>query len=276
MPTCVVAFAMPTGSVLDVLAGVAVAVVLSLAATKLGAALWMRHPLARDVLFADLMAWEWARRLWVERRLARAQTALGAGDMAPQARAEALRDLARLLEARDAYTHGHSRRVARHALRIAKALRVPTAEAERIWTAATLHDVGKLYTPREVLNKPGRLTDDEFEVIKRHPEWGDRMLVELGFGEEIRHLVRSHHERLDGTGYPHGAEGSLIPLDVRILAVCDVYDALITRRVYRDAWSHEKAVKLLREESGTSFDAKCVTALERVLSSELEPVAAAV
>ena len=88
--------------------------------------------------------------------------------------------------------------------------------------------------------------------------------------------MRSHHERLDGTGYPHGTEGSLIPLDVRILAVCDVYDALITRRVYRDAWSHEKAVKLLREESGTSFDAKCVTALERVLSSELEPVAAAV
>jgi HD-GYP domain-containing protein (c-di-GMP phosphodiesterase class II) len=88
--------------------------------------------------------------------------------------------------------------------------------------------------------------------------------------------VRTHHERLDGSGYPHGAEGSLISLDSRILAVCDVYDALISTRVYRDAWSHEKAVDLLRKESGTSFDAKCVAALERVLSRERMPAAAAV
>src|SRR5262245_59170383 len=178
MPTCVVALVMPSGSLLEALAGVAVAVVLSLAATRAGAALWMRHPMASDVLFADLMAWEWARRLWVERRLARAQRALGARHLAAETRAEALGDLARLLEARDAYTHGHSRRVARHALRIAKALRVPDAEAQRIWTAATLHDVGKLYTPREILNKPGRLTDEEFEVIKRHPADGAAMLVD--------------------------------------------------------------------------------------------------
>ena len=88
--------------------------------------------------------------------------------------------------------------------------------------------------------------------------------------------MRDHHERLDGSGYPYGAESSLISFDARILAVCDVYDALISRRVYRDAWTHEKAVALLREESGTTFDPKCVAALERVLSSERAPVAAAV
>ena len=102
-------------------------------------------------------------------------------------------------------------------------------------------------------------------------------LIDLGFGEEVRHLVRSYDERLDGSGYPHGAEGSLISLDVRILAVCDVYDAFISTRVYRDdAWSHERALKLLRDESGTSFDGKCVSALERVLAAELAPTAVAV
>jgi HD-GYP domain-containing protein (c-di-GMP phosphodiesterase class II) len=141
---------------------------------------------------------------------------------------------------------------------------------------ALVHDIGKLSVPNTVLQKPGPLTDEEFEIIQRHPEWGDKMLSDLGFGEEVRQLVRDHHERLDGSGYPHGAQGSLISLDVRILAVCDVYDALISRRVYREAWPHERAVALLREESGTSFDPKCVAALERVLSRERAPVAAAV
>jgi HD-GYP domain-containing protein (c-di-GMP phosphodiesterase class II) len=114
------------------------------------------------------------------------------------------------------------------------------------------------------------------EDLVRDRELADRMLIDLGFGEDVRHPVRSHHERLDGSGYPHGTGGSLISLDVRILAVCDVYDALISTRVYRDAWTHERAVKLLRDESGTSFDARCVSALERVLASELAPIAAAV
>jgi HD-GYP domain-containing protein (c-di-GMP phosphodiesterase class II) len=102
------------------------------------------------------------------------------------------------------------------------------------------------------------------------------MLADLGFALDVRQLVRDHHERLDGSGYPHGYEGSLISFDTRILSVCDVYDALISRRVYREAWTHERAVGLLHEESGTSFDAKCVAALERVLSRELAPAAAAV
>jgi putative nucleotidyltransferase with HDIG domain len=187
-----------------------------------------------------------------------------------------VRALTLSLARKDGYTEEHTRRVALRAVQVGEELGLAGGRLRALATGALVHDIGKLSVPDHILQKPGPLTDEEFEIIKRHPEWGDKMLVDLGFGEEIRHLVRSHHERLDGSGYPHGSEGSLIPLDVRILAVCDVYDALISTRVYRDAWSHERAVKLLRDESGTSFDAKCVSALERVLASELEPIAAAV
>jgi putative nucleotidyltransferase with HDIG domain len=266
MPACVVAFLVPSGTVAELLGGMLLAVVLSIAAAKVGAALWMRHPLARDVLFADLMAWEWARRLWVEQRLARAQRALGADHLAPAARAEALRDLARLLEARDSYTHGHSQRVARHALRIANALHVPTAQAETIWTAATLHDVGKLYTPREVLNKPGRLTDEEFEVIRRHPVDGAAMLLDVDGDPEIVAIVRSHHERLDGHGYPDGLAGDDIPLGARIIAVADTFDALTSTRSYRPAATHKRALDILRKEAGTQLDGAAVAAFLRSYS----------
>jgi putative nucleotidyltransferase with HDIG domain len=187
-----------------------------------------------------------------------------------------VRALTLSLARKDEYTEEHTRRVALRAVQVGEELGLTGGRLRALATGALVHDIGKLSVPNEILQKPGPLTDEEFEVIKRHPEWGDRMLVDLGFGEEIRHLVRSHHERLDGSGYPHGAEGSLISLDVRILAVCDVYDALISNRVYREAWSHERAVRLLRKESGTSFDAKCVIALERVLSRALMPAAAAV
>jgi putative nucleotidyltransferase with HDIG domain len=266
MPACVVTFVAPSGSVAELLGGILLAVVLSIAAAKVGAALWMRHPLARDVLFADLMVWEWARRLWVERRLARAEGAAGAHHLAPQARAEALRDLARLLEARDSYTHGHSRRVARHALRIAHALHVPAAEAERIWTAATLHDVGKLYTPREILNKPSRLTDEEFDVIKRHPVDGAAMLIDVEGDPEIVAIVRSHHERLDGGGYPDGLAGDAIPLGARIIAVADTFDALTSTRSYRPAATHKRALDVLRKEAGTQLDGAAVSAFLRTYS----------
>jgi hypothetical protein len=187
-----------------------------------------------------------------------------------------VRALTLSLARKDEYTEEHTRRVALRAVQVGEVLGLTGGRLRALATGALVHDIGKLSVPDAVLQKPGPLTDDEFELIKRHPEWGDRMLIDLGFGEDVRHLVRSHHERLDGSGYPHGMGGSLLSLDTRILAVCDVYDALISTRVYRDAWTHERAVRLLRDESGTSFDAKCVTALERVLASERAPIAAAV
>jgi hypothetical protein len=152
------------------------------------------------------------------------------------------------------------------------------AAASRLRTLAIgglVHDIGKLSVPDAILKKPGALTADEFAVIRKHPEWGVQLLVELGsFPEGALRLVRDHHERLDGAGYPHGAAGDEIEIDTRILTVCDVYDALISPRVYRPARDHETAMALLRGESGTAFDACCVDALERVLAREAAQEAA--
>ena len=210
------------------------------------------RPLTGDVCCADLVAAE--------------EAFLGA-----QVRALTL-SLAR----KDEYTKEHTRRVAIRAVQVGEELGLTGGRLRALATGALVHDIGKLSVPDAILQKPGPLTDEEFRTIQRHPEWGEKMLADLGFAVDVRQLVRDHHERLDGSGYPHGYEGSLISFDTRILAVCDVYDALISRRVYRDAWTHERAVGLLHEESGTSFDARCVAALERVLSRERLPAAAAV
>ena len=180
------------------------------------------------------------------------------------------------LAEKDAYTEEHTRRVALRAVQVGEELDLSPVRVRSLATGSLVHDIGKLSVPDSILKKPGPLTDEEFSVVKRHSEWGDRMLGDLGFGKDIRQLVRDHHERLDGSGYPHGIGDSAISLDARILAVCDVYDALISKRVYREAWTHERAIALLREESGSSFDPKCVAALERVLARERSPETIAV
>ena len=180
------------------------------------------------------------------------------------------------LAEKDAYTEEHTRRVALRAVQVGEELGFSPARLRELATGALVHDVGKLSVPNTILRKPSSLTDEEFAVVKRHPEWGFKMLRELGFTESVRRLVLDHHERLDGSGYPRGLAGPAMSLDARILAVCDVYDALISTRVYRDAWSHERAIDLLREESWTKFDRRCVAALEQVLASERAPEAVAV
>jgi hypothetical protein len=180
------------------------------------------------------------------------------------------------LAEKDAYTEEHTRRVALRAVQVGEELDLSPVRVRSLATGSLVHDIGKLSVPDSILKKPGPLTDEEFSVVKRHSDWGDRMLGDLGFGRDVRHLVRDHHERLDGSGYPHGINDSAISLDARILAVCDVYDALMSKRVYREAWTHERAIALLREESGTAFDPKCVAALERVLARERSPQTIAV
>jgi HD-GYP domain-containing protein (c-di-GMP phosphodiesterase class II) len=120
--------------------------------------------------------------------------------------------------------------------------------------------------PDEVLKKPAALDDAEYALVQKHTLWGDTLLRRLGFSARVRLLVRDHHERLDGSGYPNGA--SSLSLETRVLSVCDVYDALRSERVYREAWTHDRAIELLREEAGVMFDARCVEALERVLARE--------
>jgi HD-GYP domain-containing protein (c-di-GMP phosphodiesterase class II) len=146
--------------------------------------------------------------------------------------------------------------------------------ANRLRTLAIgglVHDIGKLSVPDSILKKPAALDDEEYEIVKGHPEWGNKLLSELGgFSPAVRQLVRDHHERLDGGGYPAGLSAERIDLDTRILTVCDVYDALISKRVYRPPWSHDEAMELLRRETGTAFDERCVSALEHVVAGETE------
>jgi HD-GYP domain-containing protein (c-di-GMP phosphodiesterase class II) len=173
------------------------------------------------------------------------------------------------LAEKDPYTERHTRRVALRAVQVGEQLGLSASRLRTLAIGALVHDIGKLSVPDAILKKPGGLEDDEYEVIKRHPEWGCRLLNELGgFTAAVRQLVHDHHERLDGAGYPRGLSAGQIDLDTRILTVCDVYDALISKRVYRDAWSHEEAMALLHRETGSAFDGRCVAAIEQVVDRE--------
>jgi hypothetical protein len=183
-----------------------------------------------------------------------------------------IRALTVRLAEKDEYTEEHTRRVALRAVQLGEELGLPPGRLRSLAAGGLLHDIGKLSVPDEVLKKPGPLDEDEYAVVQRHPELGRRLLRELGgFGEGVLRLVHDHHERLDGSGYPQGLGAAELDLDTRILAVCDVYDALISTRVYRAAWSAERALDFLCEQAGTVFDARCVEALTRVLAREAPP-----
>jgi HD-GYP domain-containing protein (c-di-GMP phosphodiesterase class II) len=179
------------------------------------------------------------------------------------------------LAQKDAYTEQHTRRVALRAVQVGEALGLSRGRLRALAIGALVHDIGKLSVPDAVLKKPGSLDEEEYAVVKRHADLGAKLIDELGgFPSSVRRLVRDHHERLDGTGYPAGLHADDIALDTRILAVCDVYDALISPRVYRGAWSQADAMAMLRAGAGTAFDTRCVEALDAVLSREqaaLEP-----
>ena len=180
------------------------------------------------------------------------------------------------LATKDRSTEEHTRRVAFLAVAVGEDLGLRPSVLRALAEGGLLHDIGKLAVPTEILQKPAKLTDDEFASIKRHPGDGERLLRTLGgFPDDVRALVLDHHERLDGTGYPNGKRGGEISLPARIMATCDVFDALVSPRVYRDAWPVERALSLLRSETGTSFDERCVAALERVVAGAQPGLAAA-
>ena len=160
------------------------------------------------------------------------------------------------LAEKDAYTEQHTRRVALRAVQVGQRLGLSRRRLRALAIGGLVHDIGKLSVPDSILKKPGAARPTtSTEVIKRHPEWGAKLLDELGgFPDSVRRLVRDHHERLDGTGYPSRATAGELGLDTRILSVCDVYDALISPRVYRAPWTHDQAMKLLRSEAGTAYD----------------------
>ena len=195
----------------------------------------------------------------------RASELVSAADafMGPTVRALLVR-----LAAKDDYTAEHTRGVALRAVQVGEELGLPPTRLRELAIGGLVHDVGKLSVPNEILQKPGALTEEEYDVIKRHPELGSDLVRQLGFSAQVARLVLNHHERLDGSGYPRGLGAPDLDIETRILAVCDVFDALLSRRVYRPAWTLDKALELLSRESGTAFDPACVEALERVIERE--------
>ena len=170
-----------------------------------------------------------------------------------------IQSLVHTLEAKDKYTEGHSRRVARMAVSIAERLHFTETQLERIHLAAILHDIGKIGVRETCLNKPGKLTPAEFDEIKQHPLISERILKPIEALEDILADIRHHHERFDGTGYPSGLAGEAIPLVSRILTVADSYDAMTSDRPYRKALSVAETLAELRRNAGTQFDPELVT-----------------
>jgi len=162
--------------------------------------------------------------------------------------------LAEALDARDHYTSGHSKRVTDFSVQIAEIMKLPHKEIEVIKQAGLLHDIGKIGIRDEILLKPGKLTKDEYELIKQHPLKGYKMLKGLSFLENALDCILYHHEEFNGTGYPEGLKGEDIPIGARIIHVADTVDAMTTERPYRKALTLETAIDELRKFKGVLFD----------------------
>jgi HD-GYP domain-containing protein (c-di-GMP phosphodiesterase class II) len=177
-----------------------------------------------------------------------------------------LRAMSNAIEARDPYTHGHSERVGSVAYQIALRLNLSEVACQEIYLAGVLHDIGKIGIPDHVLLKAGKLEPEELDIIRKHPEIGHRILEDLGKLKFALPGVLYHHERIDGTGYPHNLVGDEIPLMARILAVSDAYDAMTSSRVYRNAMGQQRAMEILSSGMRTHWDAEVVTACLQYLS----------
>jgi diguanylate cyclase (GGDEF)-like protein/putative nucleotidyltransferase with HDIG domain len=180
----------------------------------------------------------------------------------------AMESLSATVDARDAYTAGHSRRVQQLALAIGRELGLSQAELDLLGHAALFHDIGKLAVPDAILLKPATLTDEEWALMQKHADEGARIIDRLGFLNDAVPAIRHHHERFDGRGYPDRLRGEEIPLGARIIHVADALDSMLTTRIYRAARPAAEALGELRRAAGTQFCPRCVSALERILPVE--------
>ncbi|GAC1326238.1 MAG: hypothetical protein NVS2B16_23260 [Chloroflexota bacterium] len=167
--------------------------------------------------------------------------------------------MVRAVEARDAYTKGHSERVTRYAVALAVAAGLPRSVCDLLLNAGPLHDVGKIGVPDSVLGKAGFLTDDEFVAIEHHPEIGDAICEPLRSLRRLRPAIRHHHERYDGRGYPDGLSGTDIPLEARVLAIADSYDAMTSDRPYRPRVTRDRALATISANAGPQWDPALVS-----------------
>jgi HD-GYP domain-containing protein (c-di-GMP phosphodiesterase class II) len=175
--------------------------------------------------------------------------------------------ISRILDERDHYTAVHSSEVAELAVKIGQEMGLPQGEIEKIDIAARVHDIGKIAVPDAILLKPAPLTEEEWEVMKRHPLISAELIEGLEIYKPVADAVRHEHERWDGSGYPDGLKGEEIPLLARIIAAADIYNALVTRRPYRKALPNEQAVETIRNMRGRDLDPTVTDTLLRVIAS---------
>lgn len=171
-----------------------------------------------------------------------------------------------VLEAKHPYTRGHTQRVTRYSLMVGKSMNLPEEQMKTIRDGATLHDIGKVGVSETILNKKEKLTDEEMELVRRHPITGDEIISPIGFLSHTRPIIRHHHERIDGKGWPDGVDGRNLPMVVRLVSVADAFDAMTSMRAYRKPLSFDRICEEMIQNSGTQFDpdvVECLLALIR-------------
>lgn len=176
------------------------------------------------------------------------------------------------LDAKDSFTLGRSRRVTFFALKMVKYFNLPMEEMGKLELAGLLHDIGMIGVSEEILNKTEKLTPEEFDIIKKHVSHGVRILEDIKQLKDVVEIIKYHHERYDGTGYPCGSKGDEIPLNARIIAIADTYDSMVSNRSYRQGLSHEEAMQRISEQSGKQFDPQVVTAFAAILPEALAEI----
>jgi HD-GYP domain-containing protein (c-di-GMP phosphodiesterase class II) len=181
--------------------------------------------------------------------------------------------LANALEAQDEYTSDHARALAQMALSVGSDLGLKEADLSSLELAALFHDIGKIGVPSTILSKPGRLTAEERALMQTHPELGERIIAPIERLEDVRPIVRACHEHWDGSGYPDGKRGEAIPLEARIILVCDAFHAMTTDRPYRKRLSTAEALRRLRQGAGSQFDPQVVEVYLRVLDTRARSAA---
>ena len=245
---------------------VLLSILLTAGAVVVGSAIWARQPESEGLAFGDLMLWSWVRQYRAEQTLVDATATLGfdrsgrflGHSTAPkEEQVRAIHAIAKALDAKSSYTLGHSRRVQRHARRVAEALALSKEDTHSLAMAALLHDVGNVVLSDEVLRKAGQLTIEERSRIEAHVLIGARM-VEMAGDNDVVQGIRHHHERWDGDGYPDHMSGGQIPLFSRVVAIAEAFDAMTSTRPYRQSLSKAAAIEVLRAESGFQFDGDLV------------------
>ena len=182
-----------------------------------------------------------------------------------------IRSLAKAVEVKDKYTEGHAERVSLYAAQIGMKLKLSEQQIKDLAMAGLLHDIGKIGIVDTILNKTGRLTEEEFNTIKQHPVIGEEICSPIKSFERVKKIIRHHHEKLNGKGYPDGIDGSNICIEIRIMTVADIYDALTSDRSYRDAMGREMAIAILEQAvSNGEVDQNIVSALKEIIHEDYE------